>query len=144
MPQMIHAEDVMPVLLEACPSFTAKWREIEVENADESRPGERLTYIDAGDFIRHLVALRLGGRTDEFPAVFDTIERLIVEGDPFVHELAVIGYLEGFQMKTVTSSGLDPERDFRPWLRPNSEAWWQRINRFWAGDVTALQDSGEP
>lgn len=136
---VIGAEDVMPLLLGACPSFADRWRVSEQEHVDEESPGGRLHYMDAGDFIRHLVGLRLANDISEFPAVFDVIERLVVEGDSYVSNLGVIGYLEGFQMMTVTSAGLDPEGDFRPWLRPQSAKWWDRINRFWAGDPTALR-----
>jgi hypothetical protein len=66
-----------------------------------------------------MVALRLDGRTTEFPAIFDVIERLVMDGDPYVQELAVIGYLEGFQMMTVTRSGLDPERTSDPGYVPS-------------------------
>ncbi len=138
---MIEARQVMPLLLEACPSFSTKWAEVEVENADDTEPTGGFGFVDAGNFIRHMVSLRIEGQTSEFPAIFEVIERLLVEGDPYLQNLAVIGYLEGFQMMTVTSAGLDPERDFRPWLRPVSESWWQRINRLWAGDASALRDA---
>ena len=138
---MIGPDQVMPLLLEACPSFRAAWdADVESEYADDDAPGGRLLYLDAGAFIRHLCSLQVQGPTDEFAAVFDTIERLAIEGDDYVQNLAVIGYIEGFQMMTVTSFGLDPERDFRPWLRPVSASWWQRVNRFWDGDARALQD----
>jgi hypothetical protein len=140
---MITAGDVMPLLLEACPSFAPHWAEIEAENLDPESPHGRLLYLDAGEFIRHLVRLRVDGKTDEFPAVFDVIERLHVEGDEFVRELTTIGYLEGLQMATVTSAGLDPEQDFRPYLRPVSSQWWERVNQFWAGDPAALRDPPE-
>jgi hypothetical protein len=42
-------------------------------------------------------------------------------------------------METVTGAGIDPEAVFRPRLGPVSERWWVRINRFHAGDATALQ-----
>jgi hypothetical protein len=87
------------------------------------------------------VSLRLAGRTEEFPAVFDVIERLVSDGDDYVRNLAVVGYLEGMQMMTVTKAGLDPETDFRPYCRPASDAWWERLNRFWAGDMAALRES---
>ena len=130
----------MPLLLHACPSFSEMWQEAEAENADDGVAGGRLFYLDAGAFIRHLVALRLSGNTAEFPAVFEVLERLLLEGDGYVQNLAVIGYVEGFQMMTVTASGLSPEDDFRPWLGPEAEKWWERVNRFWEGDRTALVD----
>ena len=137
---MITPAEVMPLLLEACPSFGPEWTSVEVENADEGSPAGRLGYLDAGDFIRHLVQLRLRGETSEFPAVFAVIERMVVEGDGYVSHLAVIGYLEGIQMMTVTSAGLDPEADFRPYCSPILDGWWERLNRFWAGDMEALTD----
>jgi hypothetical protein len=50
--------------------------------------------------------------------VFAAIGRMVVEGDAYVSHLAVIGYLEGMQMVTVTSAGLDPEADSAV-LQPN-------------------------
>jgi hypothetical protein len=137
---VITATEVMPLFVAASPSFAFTWESVEIENADEASPAGRLRYLDAGGFIRHLVGLRLAGRTEEFPAVFDVIERLVCEGDDYVRKLAVIGYLEGMEMMTVTVAGLDPETDFRPYCRHASEAWWERLNRFWEGDATALRD----
>lgn len=133
---MIGRDEVMSVLGEACPSFGPAWAEGAEENIEG---GERLAYLDAGDFIRHLVRLQLAGETTEFPAVFAVIERLAVEGDEYVTNLAVIGYLEGLQMMAVTGAGIDPEVTFRPLLGPVSERWWARINRFWDGDHAALE-----
>jgi hypothetical protein len=137
---MIDANGVMPMLIEACPSFGATWLEIRDDHRDDDNPGGRLGYIDAAYFIGHLADLEVAGTRSEFDSVFDAIERLVVEGDDYVQNLGVIGYIEGFQMATVTSRGVDPERAFRPWLRPVSEQWWQRVDRFWAGDATALHD----
>jgi hypothetical protein len=78
------------------------------------------------------VSLKPVGHTTGFPAVFEAIERLLREGDLFVQELAVTGYLEGFQMETVATAGPDPERDFRPYLLPKSEEAWISVNEFWA------------
>ncbi len=64
---MITSNEVMPLLLEACPSFLPMWHAVEAENRNEENVGGRLHYIDAGKFIRHLVALRIANRTDEFP-----------------------------------------------------------------------------
>jgi hypothetical protein len=60
------ADEVMPLLLGACPSFASAWSESLVENADEGSPTGRLGYLDAADFIRHLVALRLANDTGSF------------------------------------------------------------------------------
>lgn len=130
-PSPITAADVPGLLLRSCPSFAQSWEAVREENEDTDNPGGRLGYLDAGHFIRHLVSLKLAGTVDEFPAAFDLLERLVVEGDEYVSNLAVIGYLEGLQMRTVTDRGLDPESDFAPWLRPTCRAYWQAICRFW-------------
>lgn len=127
---VIELDQVMPMLLEACPSFTKQWAISEVENGPDDS-GKRLHYIDAGDFVQHIVELQLVGQLDEFPAVFDALERLLLEGDPQVRNLAAVGYIEGFQMLTVTRRGLDPEADFRPWMRPASQAIWDELNLAW-------------
>jgi hypothetical protein len=128
----------MPLLRGACPSFASAWTESLVDNADVGSPTGRLGYLDAADFIRHLVALRLDDDTEEFPGVFEVIERLVRDGDEYTSNLAVIGYLEGLQMVAVTGRGLDPERESRPWLGPESERWWLRIIRLWDGETDAL------
>jgi len=129
---MIRADEVMPLLLVACPSFKAEWEAVvEDDNLDENSPAGRLGYVDAGDFIRHLVGLVLDGQVGELPAVFDVIERLAVDGDDYVRNLAVIGYLEGLQMRAVTDHGIDPERAFRPNFGPESNRAWDEINRSW-------------
>ena len=101
------------------------------EYADPGNPGGRHGYLDAAAVIRHLVCLKLAGTVEEFPAVFDLIERFVVDGDEYVANLGVIGYIEGFQMRTVTDHGLDPEADFAPRLRPTSHTYWEAICRFW-------------
>jgi hypothetical protein len=145
---MIEAAQVMPLLLEACPSFATTWSVIEQENlwhedqdddiADASKT-DRLYFDDAEAFVRHMVDLRLDGATGEFPAVFRVIERFLVEGNKDVKNLGLIGYLEGMQMGTVTSKSLDPDAEFLPYLLPVSRRWWDRLNRFWEGDTSALQ-----
>lgn len=129
----ITAEDVPALLRTSCPSFAEVWEDIREEYEDADFPGGRFGYLDAAAFVRHLATLWRAGAVDKFGAVFDMIERLVTEGDEYVSELSVIGYLEGFQMQTATSLGLDPEVDIRPWLRPTSEANWRAINRFWEG-----------
>jgi hypothetical protein len=56
--------------------------------------------------------------TQEFPAIFDSIERLHIEGDDQVREAATIGLLEGIQT-TAGHRRVDPEV-FVPYLKPES------------------------
>lgn len=85
---VITRDKVIPLLIEACPSYR--------EAAQKSEDAE-LLYVEASNFARHLLQLYQQGRTDEFPAVAQVIERLHIEGDKWVRELATIGLLEGVQ-----------------------------------------------
>ena len=74
---MISKDEVMPMLLMACPSYRARWQDYCADSTYE--PG--LVYLDLGDFAHHIVDLLREGKTEEFRAVFDVIERMHLEGD---------------------------------------------------------------
>jgi hypothetical protein len=126
---VITAADVIQVLLEACPSFRARWAVYVADPAYD----ESLLYVHLGEFALHVVELLTSRSTGEFAAVFDAAERLHVEGDSFVKEAATIGLLEGLQ-NAAGHAGLDPGA-FVPYLRPESARWWAELNGFWAGDL---------
>ena len=128
---MIQRDEVMPLLLKACPSFASEWAVIEDEHRDEA---SRIHYWDAGDFARHLVELLKRGEVREISAAFEVIERLHTEGDDYVKELATIGYLEGIQNVAGWDDRVGPE-DFEPCLGPQSSRWWRGLNAFWSGEV---------
>jgi hypothetical protein len=120
----ITKEQVMPLLLKACPSFTKRWEEHRAFYDDES-----LLYVDLGEFAHHLVELHKTDQTSEFAAVFDVIERLHLEGDDYVKEAATIGMLEGIQ-NVAGNLDVDPEV-FAPYLESESTKQWQQLNDFW-------------
>ena len=124
---MLITSEVIPLLLDACPSFAPMWAESVHDNAADDWPTGRLNYQDASDFVRHITDLVLAGATTELPAIFAVIERLVVEGDVAVRNLAVIGYIEDLQGGIVQCAGLDPEVDIRPWLGPRSVAAWEQV-----------------
>jgi hypothetical protein len=127
---MITKEQVMPLLLVACPSFSKRWEEHRLfyEAGDE-----QLLYIDLGEFASHLVELHKAGRVEEFPAAFQIIERLHLEGDHYVKEAATIGLLEGIQ-NVAGNTGGQPE-EFVPYLGSESIKWWRQLNDFWNGKI---------
>jgi hypothetical protein len=90
-------------------------------------------YIALGDFAAHLKSMLERGETNTFPDVFQVIEKLHVDGDGFVKEAATIGILESLQ------NAKEPEQ-FRRFLGPESEKWWDKLNSFWEGDPTALHE----
>jgi hypothetical protein len=124
---MIGKQQVMPLLLEACPSFLPKWNDYLASSYGPD--DEQLLYIDLGEFARHLVDLLYSRCTEEFQSVFQVIERLHVEGDPYVKEAATIGLLEGIQ-----NIAAQPEA-FIPYLGPETHKWWLELNDFWEGKI---------
>jgi hypothetical protein len=118
MERLITKEQVIPLLMEACPSY----RPVPED--------EDLLYVILGNFARHLLELQRENHTEEFPAIARVIERLHIEGDKFVREAATIGLLEGIQ-SVWSHTEIDPEL-FRPYLLPVSTKWWQSLNDFWS------------
>lgn len=118
----------MSLLLESCPSFSDRWQEHLTIYTNEE-----LLYVDLGEFAHHLVELLSIHRVEEFPAVFDVIERLHLEGDPYEKEAATIGALEGIQ-NVAGNTGVDPD-EFVQYLRPVSEKWWRQLNDFWNAKI---------
>jgi hypothetical protein len=117
---MISKPQVIPMLLEASPSFQSA--------VDE----EEIFYPLLGDFARHLLALYQSGSTAEFPAIAQLIERLHTDGDDFVREAATIGLLEGIQ-NAWGHAKVDPEL-FASYLLPVSRRWWDELHAFWRGE----------
>jgi hypothetical protein len=116
---------MIPLLLEACPSFQP------VLDERRQHDDEEIPYVVLGDFARHLHRLYQSNQTDVFPAVAQVIERFHVEGDHDVREAATIGLLEGIQ-NVWANENTDPEL-FVPYLLPVSAQWWWSLNDFWAG-----------
>jgi hypothetical protein len=102
-------EAVMPLILQATPSFEPVWADLVEENADEQG---RLYNLDAAAVARHLVGLLERGVTDELTAALGVIERLLTEGDAYVQELARVGYLEDLQNAAARSPTVKPDDFF--------------------------------
>ncbi len=127
---MIEQKEVMPLLIEACPSFRDEWLEHLQEHGNE------LLYVAAGAFAQHLLSLYQAGNLSSFPATASVMERLHTEGSPWVKEFATIGILEGIQ-NVWSHSPTDPEQ-FATFLLPESRRWWQGLNNFWSGKAPNL------
>jgi hypothetical protein len=122
-PMTIEQHQVMPLLLNACPSFRDTW-EASVKRSDSAQ-----LYISLGEFARHLRELYILDTIDEFPAVATVIENLHVNGSPYVKEAASVGLLENIQ-NSWRNSHIDPEI-FAKYLHPESAKWWHSLNNFW-------------
>jgi hypothetical protein len=121
----IRREEVLDILLAACPLFAETW-----DPADNVYQGERLLYVDASDFTRCVMDLIASGASEQVSSAFDAVERLVVHGDGFVSELAKLGILESLQ-NGAGSAGLDAEVDIAPRLGPISRRDWDLLNRSW-------------
>lgn len=119
----IEQHQVMPMLLNACPSFNETWQ------ASLKRSDTAMLYISLGEFARHLRELYLVNKVSEFTAVAAVIEKFHLDGTPYVKEAASIGLLEAIQ-NAWRKNNLDPE-DFVHYLKPESLKWWRSLNAFW-------------
>jgi len=124
---MIAKDQMMPVLLDACPSFApawGAWLDEWKESADDLP-----LYLALAEFARHLIGLLERGETAGFPAVFQAVERLQLEGEHYVREAAIVGLLEDLQnLNLHTATAPD---QFRPFLGPESAAAWDELYEFW-------------
>ena len=137
--QMIAKNDMMRVLLDACPTFSPKWGSFQHEWREEA-DGPPL-YLVLGDLARHLIGMVERGETADLPEAFTAVERLLVEGDPYVREATVVGLLEDLQNLNLHPNGTDPEQ-ILPYLGPASARWWGKLHRFWQHGELLADDDG--
>ncbi|MDP2034414.1 MAG: hypothetical protein Q8K29_13490 [Polaromonas sp.] len=131
---MIEQQEAMPLLVDACPSFGQAWN----EHLEEY--GNDVLYVAAGALANHLLALRNSNNLQHFPLVAAAIERLHLEGTPWVKEFATVGVLESVQ-NVWANHAVDPE-EFGRFLGPESQRWWIGLNRFWAGEASHVRAEG--
>jgi hypothetical protein len=136
----IELGQVRQLLVEACPSFGASDR---LRQFDKEVGDRETEYLLAATFIRHLVALHVQDRHEEFEAVFELIERLHRQGDPYVRELATVGFLEDLGNTNLHPRGSTPQ-DLEKYLRPESRWWWEELALQSAGKIRYLGESGRP
>ena len=127
---MLEADQVPQLLITACPSYEGPYHEHVVEH------GQDLPYVAAGVFARVLLAVFKSGQEEQLQSAAKCIERLHVEGTPWVREFATIGLLEGIQ-NVWGNQGTDPEL-FAPYLGPESARWWKGLQSFWEGKSSVV------
>jgi hypothetical protein len=131
-----------PVLL-ADPSFEQRWAIFQADWSDDLDPP---LYLALQSLAEHILD-RLGRRdTSGLAKVFQVVDRWITNGDAYVSEAAVIGLLESLQNNLggndrnyrradgVTSA------DVEAYFASATRRWWEKLHRFWEGDVKALHD----
>jgi [ribosomal protein S5]-alanine N-acetyltransferase len=122
---VIRKQDVMPLLLAACPGFAPMWR----AHLEYWEGEERGIFNDTGEFARYLVESYAKRQTDDLGAAFTTLERIIREGDDEARGAATVGVLESVQ--TLASHEPSGPSVFLKWLGPLSRRAWTEIEAQW-------------
>ncbi len=90
---------------------------------------EEPLYFALSELALHLIRNLEAGDTNRFNAIFDVVERWIVEGNSNVREAAIVGLLEDLQNKNLHHT--TSPKNFKSWLRPQSGVWWAKLDAFW-------------
>lgn len=133
---MIHPDQMFVLILEAYPEFSSHWNEFYDEWSEE--PVDFPYYLLISDLVRECSRLLAAGHEAEIRKIFDVVERWHLEGDPYVKEAAVIGFVEDLQ-NTNLHSGTSPD-DFIQFLGPEGLYWWPKVERFWEHGELIVDD----
>jgi hypothetical protein len=123
---LITRNEVLPLLLSACPGFEQSWR-AHVEWWKDGEPG---IFNDTGEFAHYLVDRYAEGAISECETAFTVIETILRDGDEDAREAAVIGVLEDVQ--TIAANRPFGSDVFIPLLGPLSRRAWVEIDALWA------------
>jgi hypothetical protein len=132
MNKQIQKQEVMDLLLKACPSYKSRWEDY-MKDAGYDVGEEQLLYIDFSDFSNHLIELLLENKVDEFPLVFDVVELLHIYGDVLVKQAVTVGLLEDLYWDEKSNSVI-------PFLKPESLRWWNKLKDFWTNGKLLSDD----
>jgi len=116
---MIRADDVMPLLLVAVPSFEPLWYDMQADHVHAGPNPVRGHHLDAATFVGHLVDQHRHNHTEVVQRAFDVIERMAIEGKGYVQNLANVGYLERVRNCALADDVLRDD-DFVGYLGPVS------------------------
>ncbi len=133
---MITRDEMFLPILRATPSFSQKWDAFleEWKDEDDGYP----YYLALADLARHMIGVLSSGKTDEIRSIFSVVEQLILEGDPYVREAAIIGLLEDLQNGNLHQT--TQPKDFIPFLPPESRFWWEKVDTFWKTGALIIDD----
>nr|WP_084778084.1 hypothetical protein [Saccharibacillus sacchari] len=92
-----------------------------------------MLYVDIGDFTAYMIECYAKQKTDKFDEAFDAIEQMLVHGDSYVQDFAVVGVLETLQNQLL-DKGIEL-RAFEVWLQPESKRAWNQLIDFWNGKI---------
>lgn len=124
---MKNRDAVMAEFVRIYPSFNASW---EVNKSTERDPhSETVLYSDLTFFAQFMVnQIELDSKL-EIHLVFETIERLLLQGDSFVSEAISVGLLEDIQNELLNRS-VDLHVYDR-YMQSETKRIWQELIKFW-------------
>jgi hypothetical protein len=105
--------DVLPLLRGAITTFA---RSVESAEVDPDN-GE---FVNITHLVRHLIGRLAAGRTEEFPAVFAVVERVLADGDEEAQSLMMAGFFEDLLNVDEYTDTIRQPSDFGPWLGPRA------------------------
>lgn len=130
---MYKADDIVPLLLEACPEAKTKWQ----KHLEWWGSRERSYYNDMSVFAHHIVDSYKAGELEEFDAFFQALEKLLAKGNKKVKDLVAIGIIEDIQ--NIASYEEGGYQVFEKWLKPLTKDAWREVEKIWEGK-TSLAD----
>lgn len=136
---MIEGDEVMGRLAAACPSWAARNPVAAAAPLDGPRD-----YEPVGAFAHHLVDRADQGDTDEFPAVFATVEEILDDGDADAVSLIRTGLIEDLQNITSHRDVSIDGAQVRSFAGPATAAVWDELDEAWSAATTTFDAKARP
>lgn len=92
---VITRDEMFTPILEVCPSFRATWDEFVGEWKDD--PDGLPQYLALSDLAQHVIGMLERNEIDGVKAIFGVVETWHLDGDSYVKEAAMVGFLEDLQ-----------------------------------------------
>lgn len=134
---IITQSHVVSTLRESCPSFqptVAAFQARYHDTPEDSLPH----YMLMGDLVIECSKRLSEGHEKDLEPLFELLEKWITDGDKYVQEMAIIGFIEDLQNANL-HTGTQPG-DFERFLHPKSEIYWTKVNRFWSHGELITKD----
>jgi len=110
-------------LVAAAPDFRNRWEGFLRKWEGEEAPP---WFLGISELAHYVVENYAQGVTTEFPNLFSTVERLLQNADPELHNLIAAGLFEDIQnIASHRDFGATP---FRRWLGPRSLVAWDEVD----------------
>ena len=136
--QLVAEQQIMPMFLQACPSFEIPWRAHREHWGDEDAG----IYNDLSVLARHLAHLRESEETGELRAALAVLEQLILEGAGEVQQAAIIGLIEDLSNGNLWNR--DEPETIVPLLGTEARRWWEEVVAHYKGDGRHIGDGIDP